>query len=56
MKDLSIISYQGSKANLLDFISENIENYIDEGEGILDIFSGSGVVVNRLRKNIGVCK
>jgi len=54
MKDLSIISYQGSKANLLDFISENIENYIDEGEGILDIFSGSGVVVNRLRKKYRV--
>lgn len=54
MKEMSIINYQGSKANLLDFISDNIKNYIDEGDGILDIFSGSGVVSNRLKKTYKV--
>ncbi len=37
----TILNYQGSKKNLIDFIHNNTLNYIDEKKAILDIFSGS---------------
>lgn len=49
MKDLAIINYQGSKAGLLAFIADHIANYIEEGDGVLDLFSGSGAVTHMLR-------
>ncbi len=54
MKDITIINYQGSKSNLLDFISESIKNYVDIGDGVLDLFSGSAIVSNMLKSKYKV--
>lgn len=37
----SILNYQGSKKNLLDFIHSNLNGCLEENNTILDIFSGS---------------
>lgn len=37
----SVLNYQGSKKNLLEFIHKNTADYIRPGASILDIFSGT---------------
>lgn len=44
MNNIKILNYQGNKTSLLNFISESIEKYIENGDAICDIFSGSGSV------------
>ena len=44
MEPIKILNYQGNKASLMPFISENINNYISPGDKICDIFAGSGSV------------
>lgn len=41
MDQFTILNYQGSKKNLLQFIHTNAASYIDPQKAILDIFSGS---------------
>lgn len=54
MNGSGIINYQGSKTNLLNFITEGISDYVKEGDCILDIFSGSGAVSNALKNKYKV--
>lgn len=54
MNGSGLINYQGSKANLLDFIKDSISDYVKEGSCILDIFSGSGVVSNAIKNKYKV--
>lgn len=44
MDMITIINYQGSKKNLLNFIHSNLDEYINEDDVILDIFSGTSSV------------
>ncbi|WP_199716440.1 DNA methyltransferase [Lactobacillus sp. ESL0225] len=44
MELIKILNYQGNKASLMPFISDNIHKYISPGEKICDIFAGSGSV------------
>lgn len=44
MELIKILNYQGNKASLMPFISENIRKYISPGEKICDLFAGSGSV------------
>ena len=44
MELIKILNYQGNKASLMPFISENIRKYISPGENICDLFAGSGSV------------
>lgn len=44
MDTLTILNYQGSKKNLLEFIHESLSEYIDDRDVILDIFSGTASV------------
>jgi adenine-specific DNA-methyltransferase len=41
MDQFTILNYQGSKKNLIDFIHSNTDLYIDKSKAILDIFSGT---------------
>lgn len=41
MDCFSVLNYQGSKKNLLEFIHQNASSYIREGSAILDIFAGT---------------
>lgn len=51
-KDIfTILNYQGSKKNLLNFIHENINSYIDPKKAILDICSGTASVAYSLKQN-----
>lgn len=40
-KTFTILNYQGSKKNLIDFIHEHVDNLIDPTRAFLDIFSGT---------------
>lgn len=44
MDSLTIVNYQGSKKNLLEFIHSNLDEYISNKDVILDIFSGTASV------------
>lgn len=44
MEPIKILNYQGNKASLMPFISENIHKYVSPGAKICDIFAGSGSV------------
>lgn len=44
------IDYLGNKSSILDFIDSGIGKYLNEGDTVLDIFAGSGVVSNMLSK------
>lgn len=44
MDNLTIVNYQGSKKNLLEFIHEKMDKYITPEDVILDIFSGTASV------------
>ena len=44
MDTFSVLNYQGSKKNLLEFIHHNIDEYIKDDDVILDIFAGTSSV------------
>lgn len=44
MDTFSVLNYQGSKKNILDFIHQNTERLLDDNSTILDIFSGTSSV------------
>ena len=48
------LNYLGSKFRLLDFIEENILNVTKEGEGVCDLFAGSGCVSYKLSNHFSV--
>lgn len=48
------LNYLGSKLRLLDFIEGNILNVTKEGEGVCDLFAGSGCVSYKLSQNFSV--
>lgn len=50
VESISILNYQGNKGSLMDFISYEISNFVEPGDTIVDIFSGSGTVGNELQK------
>ena len=50
MDTLTILNYQGSKKNLLEFIHESLSEYIDDRDVILDIFSGTASVAYSYKK------
>ena len=41
MDYFTVLNYQGSKKNLIEFIHESLNAYIDETDIILDIFCGT---------------
>lgn len=41
MDQFTILNYQGSKKNLIDFIHANTEQYINKDKAVLDIFTGT---------------
>ncbi|WP_194841697.1 DNA adenine methylase [Clostridium butyricum] len=50
-KDIfTVLNYQGSKKNLLEFIFKNISNYIDNNKAVLDIFCGTASVAYGLKR------
>lgn len=54
MELIKILDYQGNKASLMPFISDNIRKYISPGEKICDIFAGSGSVGAYLKDDFSV--
>ena len=54
MELIKILNYQGNKASLMPFISENIRKYISPGENICDLFAGSGSVGAYLKGSYSV--
>lgn len=53
MDYFTIINYQGSKKNLLEFIHDNLDKYINKKDVILDIFAGtSSVAYSYKRTNV----
>lgn len=54
MELIKILNYQGNKASLMPFISDNICKYISPGEKTCDIFAGSGSVGAYLKDEYSV--
>ncbi|MCZ7408220.1 DNA methyltransferase [Parvimonas micra] len=54
MEPIKILNYQGSKASLMPFISNNISKYISPKDKICDIFAGSGIVGAHLSDSYSV--
>ncbi|MDU1022887.1 MAG: DNA adenine methylase [Peptoniphilus harei] len=50
-KEIRVIQYLGSKLKIVDNISYEIKKIIDEGSVVCDLFSGSGVVSNKLAQD-----
>lgn len=50
----NFINYQGSKANIIEFIKSGIQEYTFDNDTILDLFSGSGAVALALNDNYTV--
>ena len=48
------LNYLGSKLRLLDFIEGNVLNVTKEGEGVSDLFAGSGCVSYKLSNKFSV--
>lgn len=48
------LNYLGSKLRLLDFIEDNVLNVTKEGEGVCDLFAGSGCVSYKLSDKFSV--
>ena len=48
------LNYLGSKLRLLDFIEGNVLNVTKEGEGVCDLFAGSGCVSYKLSNKFSV--
>ena len=40
----TILNYQGSKSSLIPFLKTNLQKYLQPGDVLFDIFSGSGSV------------
>lgn len=51
MTSPTILNYQGNKSSLIPFIKSNLKKYINEGEVVCDIFSGSGSVANSFKND-----
>lgn len=54
MDSLTILNYQGSKKNLLGFIHDTLETYLNNDDVIFDIFSGTGSVAYSYKRNYSV--
>lgn len=54
MKKADFINYQGSKLGIIDFITSGIEEINISSGGVLDLFSGSGVVTSNLLDKFNV--
>lgn len=54
MDTFSLLNYQGSKKNLIDFIYNNCLPLIDKNKVVLDIFSGSGTISYGFKRNFTV--
>lgn len=54
MNTIKILNYQGNKSSLMAFISKNLKKYINDGDKICDIFSGSCTVGAFLKNNYDV--
>ena len=48
------IDYLGNKSNILDFISSGIDQYLYDGDTILDLFAGSGAVSYKFSEKYNV--
>ena len=48
------INYLGNKSSILDFISSGIDQYLYDGDTVLDLFAGSGVVSYKLSEKYNV--
>ena len=48
------LNYLGSKLRLLDFIEENVLRVAAEGQGVCDLFAGSGCVSYKLSRHFEV--
>ena len=51
---MTILNYQGSKKQLLDFIYNKSVEYIDENKAFMDIFSGSSAVGYAMKRNFQI--
>lgn len=51
---IRVIQYLGSKLRIIDNINDEIKEIADEGSVVCDLFSGSGVVSNKLAQNYTV--
>lgn len=49
--DLRIVHYLGNKTKIINEIKEEISNITSQGEYVVDLFSGSGVVAQNLAEN-----
>lgn len=54
MNTIKILNYQGNKTSLMPFIEKNLEKYINDGDTICDIFSGSCSVGASLKKKYDI--
>lgn len=54
MSQITILNYQGNKASLMPFISEHIYKYVQQGDKICDLFSGSGSVGSFFKKDFDI--
>lgn len=50
----NILTYQGNKTKLIDYISKNINEYLVEGKALLDIFTGGGSIAKYYKDKIKV--
>ena len=50
----NFIDYLGNKSSILDFIENGINEYLYEGDTVLDLFAGSGVVSNKLSNKYNI--
>ena len=48
------LNYLGSKLRLLDFIEHHVLQLTKEGEGVCDLFAGSGCVSYKLSEKFSV--
>ncbi|WP_185776463.1 DNA adenine methylase, partial [Streptococcus gordonii] len=44
MSTPTILNYQGNKISLIPFLKKNLQKYLQPGDVLFDIFSGSGSV------------
>lgn len=54
MNTIKILNYQGNKSSLMTFINKNLKKYINDGDKICDIFSGSCSVGAFLKNNYDI--
>lgn len=52
--DFRSLNYLGSKFRLLDFIEDKVQDITHIGEGVCDLFAGSGCVSRKLSRNFEV--